>query len=172
MLKFMKVSLLAAAVVTTTAATPFVLAQPLMTFMPLAIIEGGTVSTLPKGAKSHAGKVVVLRGRGDRVKAAPAKTTPARATPARATPASAARAKVRSAAPATAPVAAPASTVASAKSCQCATGGVSGDGRSGEIVELRNPEVGLRVMILGPDGLTSTRYVPAPPGSSARNSQE
>ena len=33
---------------------------------PLAIIEGGTVSTLPKSVKSRGGKIVVLRGRADR----------------------------------------------------------------------------------------------------------
>lgn len=155
MLKLVKLSLLAAVVATTTAGKPFVPAQPLMAFMPLAIIEGGTVSTLPKGAKSHAGKVVVLRGRADRRKAAP-KKSPA-AAPAVASAGSAANAS---------------STAATAKSCQCSPGAVSAGGSSSDVVELRNTDAGLRVMIIGPDGLTRTRYVPAPPGSTARHSQD
>jgi hypothetical protein len=151
MQKLMKLSLLAAILATTTAGKPFVAAHPLIAVMPLAIIEGGTVSTLPKGAKSHTGKVVVLRGRADRKKA------PARKAPAAAVTASAA---------------AQAAAVAAAKSCQCATGGVSAGGSSSDVVELRNTDAGLRVMIIGPDGLTRTRYVPAPPGSTARHSQD
>lgn len=149
MLKLMKLSLLTAAVAATTAGRPFV-SQPLMAFMPLAIIEGGTVSTLPKGARPHAGKVVVLRGRADRRKAVPARRAPA--SP-----------------PATA--AASAGTVAT-RNCQCAPGGISAGGSSSDVVELRNTDAGLRVMIIGPDGLTRTRYVPAPPGSTARHSQD
>lgn len=151
MLKFTKLSLLAAVVATTTAGKPFVPVQPLMAFMPLAVIEGGTVGTLPKGAKAHTGKVVVLRGRADRKKAAPARKAPAAA------PATAAAASVASAA---------------ARSCQCSTGAVSAGGSSSDVVELRNTDGALRVMIIGPDGLTRTRYVPAPPGSTARHSQD
>ena len=39
--------------------------QPMLR-APAAIIEGGTVSTLPKSVKSRGGKIVVLRGRADR----------------------------------------------------------------------------------------------------------
>lgn len=138
MLKLAKLSLLTAVVAATTAGKPFVPAQPLMSFMPLAIIEGGTVSTLPKGAKSHTGKVVVVRGRADRRKAAPAR-------------------KPAASAPATASAANASGTVATARGCQCATGGVATGGSSSDVVELRNTDAGLRVMIIGPDGLTRTR---------------
>lgn len=154
MLKLMKLSLLVGVVAATTAGKPFVpVGQPLMAFMPLAIIEGGTVSTLPKGAKSHTGKVVVLRGRADRRKAAPARRPAASA-------------------PATTPAAAQPGPVVAARNCQCAPGTVSSGGSSSDVVELRNTDAGLRVMIIGPDGLTRTRYVPAPPGSTARHSQD
>lgn len=148
MRKFMKLSLLAAAFAMTTASRPFVPAQPLMAFMPMAIIEGGTVGTLPKRAKLHTGKVVVLRGRADRRKAAPARKSPPAASTAAATTTAAG--------------------TAASKGCQCSAGG----GSSSDVVELRNTEVGLRVMIIGPDGLTRTRYVAAPPGSTARHSQD
>lgn len=109
---------------------------------PLAIIEAGTVSTLPKNVKARNGKVVVLRGRADRAVAVKPRPKAAR-------PAPAAREPVRS--------------------CACNSGG---GGSASDVMELRNTESGLRVMIIGPDGLTRTRYVPAPPGSTARHDQD
>lgn len=141
MLKLAKLSILAVGVAMTTAATqPAVGVQPLI-IAPLAIIEGGTVSTLPKGVKSRGGKVVVLR-RG-------ARKPPARPKPA------------------VVPVRHRDATREPARSCACAT---AAGGSSSDVVELRTTEQGLRVVIIGPDGQTRSRYVPAPPGSTARHS--
>ena len=140
MSKLAQLSLLAVAVAVTTASTPFVPpVQPVMTLVPVAIIEGGTVSTLPKSVKTRAGKVVVLRGRSG--KAATKTKKPA-------TPVVAARAREK--------VTPREATVA------------SGGGSLPEAPEMRNGEGGLRVMIIGPDGLTRTRYVPAAPALIAR----
>lgn len=143
MLKLAQFSLLAVGVAVTTASAPIVSpAQPLIALAPLAIIEGGTVSTLPKSAKGRSGKVVVVRGRAERAAVQPTK----KPSPGR-------------------------STRDAARTCACAAPAATG-GSAGDVVELRNTETGLRVMILGPDGLARTRYVPAPPGMTARHSQD
>ena len=151
MRKLVQFSMLAVAVAMTTASTPFIPpVQPVMTLTPVAIIEGGTVSTLPKSVRARGGKVVILRGRADKPAARPKRQVAATPKP-RAKP----QPKVREA------VAEPART------CACSSGGPSTD-----LLELRNSEANLRVMILGPDGLTRTRYVPAPPAGAARHSQD
>lgn len=103
--------------------------QPLF-HAPLAIIEGGTVSTLPKTVKARSGRIVVLRGRADRV-AKPQPRPAARTTTARAkdVPREASR------------------------TCACAGGSAS------DVVELRSTEAGLRVVVIGPDGTPRSRYV-------------
>ena len=141
MSKLAQLSLLAVAVAVTTASTPFVPpVQPVVTLVPVAIIEGGTVSTLPKSVKTRAGKVVVLRGRSGKAAATKAKKSAA--------PVVAARAREK--------VALRDATVA------------SGGSSLPEAPEMRNSESGLRVMIIGPDGLTRTRYIPAAPALAAR----
>lgn len=142
MSKFAQMSLLAVAVALTTASTPFVPpVQPVMTLVPVAIIEGGTVSTLPKSVKVRAGKVVVLRGRSGK-----------------------AVAKAKAKKPATPVVAARAREKVAVREAMVASGGSS----LPEVPEMRNSESGLRVMIIGPDGLTRTRYIPAAPPLAAR----
>lgn len=145
MSKFAQSLLLVLAVTVTTASTPFVPpVQPAMTLLPLAIVDGGTVSTVPKGVK-RTGKVVIVRGRGDKAAAAAtAQRKPVPSAPTRGKD----RQVVRDAAV------------------------VSGGGSSADVVEMRNTETGLRVMIIGPDGLTRTRYVPAAPGTTARHGQD
>lgn len=140
MLKLAKLTLLATGVAMTSASTrPILPAQPLL-IAPLAIIEGGTVTTLPKGLKARNGKVVVLRARGDaKPRAKPGKPA---ATPVRAR--DTAREPVRS--------------------CACTTGGSSDD-----VIEVRNTDQGLKVMIIGPDGSMRTRVVAAAPGVTARH---
>lgn len=141
--KLAQFSLLAAGVALAMASAPVAApAQPLVAFAALAIIDGGTVSTLPKSVKARNGKVVVMRGRAERAAVPPASKP---AAPRRARDA--------------------------ARTCACATGGATG-GSAGDVVELRNTETGLRVMILGADGLARTRYVAAPPGTTARHSQD
>ena len=144
MSKLAQFPLLVLAVAFTTAATPWLPpVQPVMTLVPVAIIDGGTVSTVPKGVR-RSGKVVIVRGRGDKVLTAPAAPRKPAAPVSRGTE----RRVVREAVV------------------------VSGGGSSGDVVELRNTENGLRVMIIGPAGLTRTRYVPAAPGTTARHNQD
>lgn len=134
MSKLAQLSLLAVAVVVTTASTPFVPpVQPVMTLVPIAIIEGGTVSTLPKSVKTRGGRIVVLRGKGGKAAVKAAKKSAA--------PVATARAREK-AAPQEATV-------------------VSGGGSAPEASELR-------VMIIGPDGLTRTRFIPATPSLAPR----
>lgn len=145
MSKLVQFSALLMLVAITTAATPrLVAAGPAVTVLPAAIIEGGTVSTLPKSVKSRRGKVVVLRS--PRNKAA-------------------ARATRKSAA-------VPAAARATEKELSREAAIVSAGGSSADMVDLRSSENGLRVMMIGPDGLTRTRLVPAAPGLTARPSQD
>ena len=140
MSKLTQLSLLAVAVALTTAGTPFVPpVQPVVTLVPVAIIEGGTVSTLPKSVKTRGGKVVVLRGRGDKAATKKAKKPAA-------------------------PVVARVREKPAPREATVASGGSSAP----DVTEMRNGESALRVMIIGPDGLTRTRYIPAAPSLAAR----
>ena len=150
MVKLAQVSLLVAGMALTTAAAPLVPpAHPLLAVMPLAIIEGGTVTTLPKSVKARRGKVVTLRGRADRI--APAATT----------------------APARKQAAPRATRELPARDCACTSSSAgAGGGSLSEVADARPAENGLRVLILGPDGLARTRYVAAPPGVNPRQYQD
>ncbi len=146
MSKLAQFPLLVLAVAFTTASTPLLPpVQPVMTLVPVAIIDGGTVSTVPKGVKRNGGKVVILRGRADRTARSIAASKKAAAS-------------------------APARGRDKAVARDAAV--VSGGGSPADAVELRQSEPGLRVMIIGPDGLTRTRYVPASPGTIARDNQD
>lgn len=83
MLTIAKVSMLVlGAVLAAASPSQAATVQPMLR-APMAIIEGGTVSTLPKSVKSRGGRIVVLRGRADRAQKPKASVT-LRATTARA----------------------------------------------------------------------------------------
>lgn len=129
MRKLAQLTALVLLVTFTTAAAPSIPGASLV-HAPLAIIEGGTVRTLPKEVRSRGGRIVVLRGK-------PA-GTPKQEPP---------KVKATSSAKTTAGD--------RARSCACGDGGSA----SG-VAELRQTESGLRVVVIGPDGQARTRYVP------------
>lgn len=141
MRKIAQLSVLVLLVAFTTASTPAVPGASLV-HAPLAIIEGGTVRTLPKGVRSRGGKVIVLRGK-------PAGSTAAKQETAKAKP----------------PASAKTPDGDRARSCACTPGGSASD-----VVEMRHTESGLRVVIIGPDGQARTRYVTAQ-GTTARHEE-
>lgn len=138
---------LAIAANTAGASTPFIPAvqPPLFALAPVAIVEGGTVMSVPKSKRTRGGRILTLPKRAEK----PAKATK-HATVAR-----------------NVPKAAKAAPPAPARSCACSAGG-----SSSEMMDLRGAESGLRVLVMGPDGLTRTRYVPAPPAQARQNQEE
>jgi hypothetical protein len=116
----------------TTAAAPAAPAVPgaSLVHAPLAIIEGGTVRTLPKGIRSRGGKVIILRGK-------PA-GTPEKPDAAKEKAARTAKAPVRD----------------RARTCAC-----SASDSAGAVVEARGARPGPRVVVIGPDGQARVRYL-------------
>lgn len=113
----------------TTAAAPSVPGVSLV-HAPLAIIEGGTVRTLPKGVRARGGKVIVLRGK-------PA-GTPEKRDEARDKVTRSAKAPVRD----------------RARTCTCS----AGDSSAVE-ADARRATPGPRVVVIGPDGQARVRYL-------------
>ena len=130
MRKIAQLSALVVLAAVTTAAAPSVPGVSLV-HAPLAIIEGGTVRTLPKGVRSRGGKVIVLRGK-------PAAAPDKKQDSAKENVARSAKAPVRD----------------RARTCTC-----SATDSVGVSVEPRQATPGPRVVVIGPDGQARVRYL-------------